>query len=238
MSYKPTSRRPWRAVPALAPHILRTMPWVTLLASCAAGTALLDLTAHVLHASHSTVNQNTMRFTFLSAIAALAFVPQAPFRLIRRTVPVPSATTSAGHILLSVPIVAATCWLQLRIIDAGVPRLFVRPAVYPLVSQLVAWTALALAAATCLDRSRYDDVGGAIAAPLTLIIIGVFWFAPFLKEHLVTPPASAHSAAIAWYAITAPSLVAISLALRDPWRRYFKHLPRWGRWRATDVDAQ
>lgn len=227
VSYAPPARLSWlRAVPALAPHVVRTMPWVTVLAGCAGGTALLDLTAHVVHASHGAVNQNTMRFTFLSAIAALAFVPRAPFRPIRQTVPVPSATTSAGHILLSLPPLAATCRLQLRIVDASIPARLAHGAIYPLLAQLTAWTALAIAAATCVERSRYEDLGGGLAAPLTVTIIGALWFAPFLKEHLVAPPASPHSAVIVWYAVAAITILVTWFALRDPWRRYTKQRGR------------
>ena len=216
--------RPWlRALPALAPHVVRTTPWVTILAGCAAGTALLELSAHLLHASHGSVGQNTLRFTFLSAVAALAFVPKTPFRPITQAVPVPGWILVAGQLLCCLPVIAATCWLQLRIIEVGLPS-SARPASYPLLAQLTAWCAIAIATATSVDRSRYADLGGAVATPLAFALIAIAWYAPVFKAQLVTPPATDAHATIGWYAVSAISLAIASLALRDPWQRYTKHL--------------
>ena len=211
-----------RAVPALAPHMVRAMPWGPLLAGCAAGTLLLDVMAHVLHSSHGAADQQTLRLTFLTVVAALAFVPKAPFRPINLAVPVPAWIFTVGQVVLAAPVVAMTCWLQLRIIDASVPGA-VRPPIYPLLAQISAWSTVAIAAAACIDRTRYADLGGAVAAPVTFVLIAVGWYAPFLKTQFVTPPATAGRATIAWYAVLAGSLGAMSLALADRWRRYLKH---------------
>lgn len=217
--------RPWpRALPALAPHIVRTTPWATLVSGCAAGTLLLDLIAHLMHASHGTVDQNTLRLTFLTAVAALAFVPKAPSKPVSQAVPVPGWIGPAGQILLSLPVIAATAWVQLRIIGVGLPQGPRSTAIYPLLAQIVAWCAVATAMATSVDRSRYADLGGALATPLAFAAVAIAWYVPVLKAHLVAPPASQGSSAIGWYVIGAVSLAVSWLALRDQWYRYTKHL--------------
>lgn len=220
------SRRPlyWLpALPALAPHIVRTTPWATLLAGCLSGTVLVEVMAHVLHMSHASLTQNDLRFTFLTAVAALAFVPRTSFRPVSQSVAVPGWIFPVGQVVLSLPVVVVTGWLQLHIVEATMPPA-ARSAIYPLLAQLVAWSVIGVTTATCIDRTRYADLGGAVAAPLTFLLIAIGWYAPFLKAQLVTPPAAAEHATIGWYAIAAISLVATGLALRDPWQRYTKSL--------------
>jgi hypothetical protein len=204
---------------ALAPFVVRTTPWVPLLGGCVAGTALLDLTAHVMHDSHGTVDQNTLRLTFLTAVAALAFVPRAPMRPITQVVATPSWIVPVGQTLMGLPVVALTAWLQMRIVEAGVPAR-ARPTIYPLLAELVAWCCIAIATATCTDRTRYADLGGMVAVPLTFALIAIAWYTPGLRSHLVVPPASPTQSAIGWYVIAAIAIVAGCVSLRDPWQRY------------------
>jgi hypothetical protein len=100
------------------------------------------------------------------------------------------------------------------------------PAVYPLLAQLTGWCALAVAAAACCDRSRYADLGGAVAAPVSLAIIALAWYSPGINRLLVTPPATARAATLAWYAITAAALALTCVAMRDRWQRYTRVLHR------------
>jgi hypothetical protein len=93
-----------RALPVLARHVARTMPWATLIAGCLAGTALLAVLAYVAGHSHQALSQGAVRVTFLPAVAALAFVPRDPFRPVAQAAPVPAWLTSAGQILLAVPV--------------------------------------------------------------------------------------------------------------------------------------
>ena len=124
---KPTrhARRPrmsWlRALPLLARPIARTMPWVTLITGCLAGTAFLAVMARVADTSHSPLDQGTVRLAFLPAIAALAFVLRAPFRPLTQATPVPAWLAPAGHIVLAAPVLAVTCWAQLRIMAHTIP---------------------------------------------------------------------------------------------------------------------
>jgi hypothetical protein len=216
------SRLSWlRTLPTLARPITRTMPWGTLLTGCLAGTVYLAAMAHAAGTSRWPLGQGAVRLALLPALAALAFVPRAPFRPLTQTTPVPAWVAPAGHLLLAVPILAATCWAQLRIMVHTVPPRTAGhpPAVYPLIAQLTGWCAITVGVAVCVDRSRYADLGGAIAAPVSLAAIALAWYAPRINRILLTPPATAHAAAIAWYAITATALAVTGAALRDRWHR-------------------
>jgi hypothetical protein len=205
-----------------------TMPWVTLLAGCLAGTGYLAVMAHFASASHSPLGPASLRFAFLSAVAALAFVPHAASRPLTQATPVPAWLAPAGHTLLAVPILTVTCWAQLSIIAHAFPphALSRPPAVYPLIAQLTGWCLVSVAAAACVGRSRYADLGGAIAAPVSAIAIALAWYAPLTSKVLVEPPASAHAVTIAWYATASAALALASAAMRDQWHRYSRSLHR------------
>ncbi len=222
------SRLSWvRALPLLARPITRTMPWVTLITGCLAGTVYLAVTAGLAGASHSPLGQGTVRLAFLPAVAALAFVPRAPFRPLSQTTPVPAWVAPAGHLLLAAPILAVTCWAQLRIVAHTItPHAIYLPAVYPLIAQLTGWCVVTVAVAACVDRSRYADLGGAIAAPVSLVAIALAWYAPVISRVLVEPPATAHAVTIAWYANATAALTLTCAAMRDRWHRYSRNLRR------------
>jgi hypothetical protein len=199
-------------------------PWATLLGGCAAGTAVLAVLAGT---SQTPLGQTTVRITFLPAVAAVAFVPHAPLRPLAQTTPLPVWVSRTAQILLAAPVLAVTCWVQLLIMTHTYPTIGRHhlAAIYPLIAQLTGWSALAATIAACCDRSRYYDLGGAIAAPVALAVIAFAWFTPGVKNLLVTHPATPRTATIAWYSIAALSLAITAAALRDPWHRYTRR--RW-----------
>jgi hypothetical protein len=208
-------------MPLLARPITRTMPWVTLLAGCLAGIVYLAVMTHLADASHSPLGPGTVRLAFLPAIAALAFVPRAPFRPLTQTTPVPAWVAPAGHLLLGVLILAVTCWVQLRMIAHTIPlHAIYLPAVYPLIAQLTGWCAVTVAAAACADRSRYADLGGVIAAPVSFAAIALAWNTPITSRFLAEPSATPHGVTIAWYAVASAALALTCAAMRDQWHRY------------------
>jgi hypothetical protein len=210
-----------RALPLLAQPITRTMPWVTLITGCLAGTAFLAVMARVAGTSHSPLDLGTARLAFLPAIAALAFVLRAPFRPLTQATPVPAWLAPAGHIALAAPVLAVTCWAQLRIVAHTIPHTVSHPpAIYPVIAQLTGWCAVTVAAAACADRSRYAGLGGAIAAPVSFAAIALAWYAPVTSRFLIEPPATAHAVTIAWYSIATAGLALSCAAMRDRWHRY------------------
>jgi hypothetical protein len=226
------ARRPrlsWlRALPLLARPITLTMPWVTLITGCLAGTVFLAVMAHVADTSHSPLGQGTVRLAFLPAVAALAFVLRAPFRPVTQATPVPAWVAPACHTFLAAPVLAITCWAQLRIMAHTMPphTLGHPPAIYPMIAQLTGWCLVTVAAAACADRSRYADLGGAVAAPVSFAAIALAWYAPVTARFLVEPPGTAHAVTIAWYAITTAALALTCAAMRDQWHRYTRSLHR------------
>ena len=217
-----------RTLAFLARPISRTMPWATLITGCLAGTVYLAVLAHVAQTSGWLLGQGTVRLAFLPAVAAMAFVPRVPFRPLTQAVPVPAWVAPAGHLLLAVPVLAATCWAQLRIMAQTIPphTLGHPPAVYPLIAQLTGWSAVTVAAAACADRSRYADLGGAIAAPVSFAAIALAWYVPASARLLAGPPATAHGVTVAWYAVASAALALACVAMRDQWHGYSRNLHR------------
>lgn len=208
------------------------MPWTALVTGCVAGTAALAVVAQVARGDWP-FGQGAVRLAFLPAIAALAFVPRARFRPLTQATPVPAWVGPIGHILLAVPILALTCWAQLSIVAhtfriPGAPLSphgsLGPPAIYPLIAQVIGWCVVVVGVAACVDRSRYADLGGAIAAPVSLVAIGIAWYLPITSKFLIVPPATARGVTITWYVIAAVAMAATCAALADRWHRYSRKL--------------
>jgi hypothetical protein len=223
------SRVSWLgALPPLARPIIGTMPWAMLITGCLAGTVCLAVLAHLTGAPRSPLGPGAVRFAFLPAVAALAFVPRAQFRPLTQATPVPAWVAPAGHLLLAAPVLAATCWAQLRIMADTFPQhaLAHPPAIYPLIAQLTGWCAVTVAAAACASRSRYADVSGAIAAPVSFAAIALAWYAPITSRFAAEPPGTALGVTIVWYAVASAALALTGVAMRDQWQRYSRRLHR------------
>ena len=207
-----------RALSALARHVSLTVPWATLLAGCATGTVVL---ATLGMTSRTPLDQGTVRLTFLPTVVALAFVVRTPTRALAQAAPVPTWVAPAAQTLLAAPAVAITCWAQLLIMASTFPAHAGHPpAIYPLVAELTGWCAIGVAVAAACDRSRYSDLGGAIAGPLALVAIVVASVTPCLKDLLAFPPAMPETATIAWYIFATGALAVAVAAMRDRWHRY------------------
>jgi hypothetical protein len=229
------SRVSWlRMLAPLARHIARSMPWVTLASGCLVGTAALALMAQNARNSQAPLDHSAVHIAFLPAVAVLAFVLNAPFRPVTQTTPVPAWVTPAGYLLLAAPVLAATCWVQLRLMDHSMPAGSVAhaPAVYPLIALLTGWCAVTVTIAACAQRSRYANLGGAVAAPIGFAVITLSWFLPATGKWLnepPAPPATMHGVTISWYAIAAAALVVTCVAMQDQWYRYARVVRRWPR---------
>lgn len=216
------------ALPRLIPHLMRTTPWATLLAGCLASMAIFAALARVAVTQHNTfwLDQGTVRLCLLPAVAALAFMVRVWFRPLIQAAPVPGWVAPAGQLLLAAPVLALTCWVQLRVLAvARGPHAPGDPS-YALVAQLAGWASLQVAAAACVGRSRYADLGGAVAAPVTFALIAIAWYTPGIERFLVRPDALLHSVVIGWSSITAVAVAVTCVAWRDSWHRYSRPLSR------------
>jgi hypothetical protein len=211
-------------VSALARHVLLTVPWATLLAGCATGTVLVAVLGET---SRTPLDQDTVRLTFLPVVAALAFVARSPSPVLAETAPLPTWIIPAAQTLLAVPAVAITCLIQLLIMTTTIPAGAGHPpAIYPLIAQLTGWCAIGVAVAAACGRSRYSDLGGAVAAPLALAAIALTWVTPGLKDALALPPATPQTATIAWYILANGALAIAVAGMRDGWHRYTRPCSR------------
>ena len=77
-----------------------------------------------------------------------------------------------------------------------------------------------MAAAAVCDRSRYSDLGGAVAAPVALLLAALAWVTPGVKDGLAVPPAAPATATIAWYGVAIVAVAVGIVGMRDRWRRY------------------
>ena len=214
-----------RVLPLLTAYLIRTMPWVTLITGCLASLAIFTILVRVAAHDHAAfwLDQGTVRLSLLPAAAALAFVPYIPFRPLTLATPVPAWLTPAGHLLLAAPFLALTFWAQLRIMAPAIPPHAPRDPqepLYALIAQLIGWSAIVAAAAAGTARTRFADLGGAIAASSSFAGIALAWYTPLSAKLLVKPPASPHSVTIGWYAITAAALILTFATMRDHWHRY------------------
>jgi len=219
-----------RALVLLIRPTVLTTPWVTLISGCLVGTAILAAFAYVAHKYHAPLGQTTVRFTFLMPSATMAFVPATLFRPLTHTTPVPAWLTSAIQTLLAFAVLAVTCWAQLSLMAYTFPIHATEGAIYTLIAVLTAWSMIFLAVAACCDRSRFADVGGAMAVPISLAIIAFAWFTPAVKDLFVVgagrPLATPRAATIAWYIVAAAALALAYAAMRDRWPRYTRLLAR------------
>ncbi len=169
-----------------------------------------------------------MKLTLLPAITALTFAPRTPLRALTQSAPLPAWIAPATRIVFAIPALALTCWVQLVIMAHSHPAADRHHlvAIYPLIAQLTGWAAVAVAVAACCDRTRYSDLTGPIATPITLALVAFTWLAPGVNHLLETGPATARTAIIAWYTIAAALLALTAAALQDPWHRYTRRLRR------------
>ena len=89
-------------------------------AGCLTGTVFLAILAHVARTSGA-LDQGNVRLAFLPAVAALAFVPRRPVPAADPDHAVPAWVAPACHLLLAAPVLALTCWAQLRIMAYTIP---------------------------------------------------------------------------------------------------------------------
>jgi hypothetical protein len=215
-----------RALLPLIRHTIKTTPWATLISGCLAGTAILAIYAYLAHKYHSPLGPTTVRLTFLIPAATLAFVPCTVFRPLTLATPVPACLAAAIQTLLAFAVLALTCWVQLRLMAYTIPGHTAGPAIYPLIAGLTGWSTIFVAVAACCDRSRFADIGGALAVPISAAAIALAWFTPGVKDLFIAPPTTARAASIAWYILAAAALALAYAAMRDHWHRYTRK-PRW-----------
>jgi hypothetical protein len=157
-----------------------------------------------------------VRAAFVPLVLVAAFLAADPHRPLVATLPASAWLTAATHTALALPVLAGTAALQLRLaaaeLAAGqryphVPAHLAWPA---LSAELGAAAAVALATASVVARTRWHELGEAIAAPVSLAVIAA-------------TPAAAPAAVtdVTWRVLLvgALALATAAWAQRDPWLR-------------------
>jgi hypothetical protein len=220
--HRPQPHRPQphraRVLRTALPHLAATMPWGTLLGGCAIGVAISVVDYRFAGTASDAVGVTTVvRAAFVPLVLVAAFLAADPHRPLVATLPAPAWLTTATHTALALPVLAGTAALQLRLAIAELAtgqRYSPVPAHLPwpaLAAELGVAVAIALAVASIVARTRWHELGGAIAAPVALAVI--------VAGHAVTPAAVT---AVTWRVLLvgAVALAIAAWAQRDPWRRW------------------
>ena len=186
---------------AAAPHLVRTVPWAVLIAACATGLAVSLVSSQFLNPLRST--EGVLLFSRLAAVplaAAMAFLAWSPDRSLTVTLPAPSWLAHAFRVACALPVIGLTVFIQYELarreLATGSAAALPGRVSWPTqLAEFIAWLAVAAAAAAAIDRTRWRELGGAVAAPITLALIALLiavgsysawgWWATALAAGLV-----------------------------------------------------
>lgn len=230
--------RPGRLRPGLwaGRHLLLTMPWTSAVAFGAVGAAMTYSISLLAGPSQSpAVLLASMRAGLAVATLGLCFLFADPAPLLTETLPARPWTLRAMRVVLALPIVAVSGLAQ---VSAGLRALATddppgislpRAAAWGGFGiELAAFCALALLAAALVARSRRRELGGALAAPLALLVIAALAAVPhhvdvYPSGYLVDPSALGQAAWAgaerAWAVVCAVALAGAAWGSRDLWSR-------------------
>jgi hypothetical protein len=213
-------------------HVARTTAWVPLLAGCITGCAVAAALLALARAGESPAALGVgIRVSFIPVIAGVAFLLRDPGRLLITTLPARAWLTPALRVGMAVPVLAASCAAQLRLAADALAADVRAPAALPwvaLAGELAAWCAATLALAAALERTRWQDLAGLIAALGAMATVAASALRPL---HLLTATITGMTSAQQRQWTTAWQFWALTLAIAtagacwaagDPWWR----LPR------------
>ncbi|HEY1616052.1 MAG TPA: hypothetical protein VGG25_00460 [Streptosporangiaceae bacterium] len=204
------------------------MPWEPLVAGMSAGLALSALIARFASAAEPQAELiMSVRLTFLPALAGLGFLLHDGHRQLAGALPVPSWRIPVLRLSLALPPAGVVCWLQLGLVTGALARSGAgRLPVPPLATEFAGCCAVVLAVAAAAERSRWQDLGGAVAVPAALALQAVLALPPLrlLPTAFAGLTHAQHTAWLrAWLAWAVLGLLAAALAAwfsRDPWHRH------------------
>jgi hypothetical protein len=219
------------------PYLVRTQPW-----GAVAGAAGLGLFIVVVIASSSGLLQSPedlvigLRSAFVATSLGIAFVSSDATGELVEALPVPAWRLCAVRLALTLPALALSGAGQIVIgahaftVDDRLQGLGHRPLAWPgLASELVGFCGLLVIATAVVNRSRWRDLGGALAAPLGLGLIALLALLPLgllPSTYLFSPTRVSHrtweQAEWTWVAVAAVSGVIAAWANGDRWHRLRK----------------
>ncbi len=226
----------------LAAHVARMTSWGPLLAGCVSGigvTVALRIFAGPIE-SPSALGTG-IRVSFIPVIAGLAFLLHDPGRQLTGTLPARAWLPSALRVAVALPILCLSCLIQLLTAARAIAvdlHAIGQPGSLPwlaLTAEFIAWCAVALALAAGLERTRWHDLAGLVAAVCALLVVGALALVPLhLLPATIADMSSAQqrqwtAAWRLWAAAAAAAAVVAGWAAGDPWRRVGAVVPRMSR---------
>ncbi|HEV2370583.1 MAG TPA: hypothetical protein VGS19_00310 [Streptosporangiaceae bacterium] len=229
----PSRGRRREAVRPLARHVLPTLPWGPLLAGCGAGTLAGLATARLAGPlQHPAAVLTGVRAAFVPVVTGLAFLLHDPNRQLTGALPVPAWLIPTLRVTAVLPVLGLVCWLQLHLgavalsadlrgtgaAAPGLPTL-------AMAGEFAAMCSVALAASAAVARTRWQELGGAAAAPGAIAVLGSLAVAPLgllPTQFTGMTAAQRHAWARAWHEWALIGALALALAwwsARDPWHR-------------------
>jgi hypothetical protein len=203
------------------------MPWGPLVSGIGTGLTFSVLIARFASAAEPPAELVTsVRLAFLPALAGLGFLLHDGHRQLAGALPVPSWVIPALRLSLALPPAGLSCWLQLDLVARALARGEAGPLpVLPMITEFAGCCAVVLAVAAAAERSRWQDLGGAVAVPAALALLAVLALPPLrLLPTAYAGLTTAQQAAWlrAWLVWAVMALLATALTTwlaRDPWRR-------------------
>jgi hypothetical protein len=214
-------------------HVAEVLPWGALLAGCLTGIAVTAALRRFAGPIETPVDLGAgVRASFVPVIAGLAFLLHDPHRQLTGALPTRAWVTPAIRVALALPVLALTGAIQLHLAAralAADQRAAGQPAAglpwVALTTELAAGSALALLLAAGLERTRWRELAGVVAAIGALAVAAALALLPLhMLPAAITDMTSAQArqwiAASRLWAVTggAAALVA-GWAAGDPWRR-------------------
>ncbi|HXB47845.1 MAG TPA: hypothetical protein VNW50_08780 [Streptosporangiaceae bacterium] len=218
---------------ALAWHVAGLMPWGPLLAGCLTGISVTIALRIFAGPIETPVQVGAgARASFVPVIAGLAFLLHDPHRQLTGALPARAWLTPAIRVALALPVLALSGVIQLQVaaraLAADLHAASQSAAGLPwvaLTAELAAWCALALALAAGLERTRWRELTGVVAAVGTLAAAGALALLPLhmLPAAIIAMTKSQmHYWTMAWrlwIATGAAAALVAGWAAGDPWRR-------------------
>jgi len=232
-----------RSVTEATPHLVRTQPWAPL--TGAAGLGLLIVAAMSYFAGPFQRPADLiggLRAAFAVTALGVCFVLSDPAGDLLEAVPVPAWSVRALRMSLAVPVLALGAAGQLVLagrafaLDERLQGQGHHTLAWPgLALELVGFSALAYMAGALVDRGRWRDLGGALAAPLGLGLIAALAIIPLgllPTAYPLGPTRADRSAWVtaewSWAVVAVVSLLVTGWASRDRWQRLGRRVSRLG----------
>jgi hypothetical protein len=193
-------------------YLVQTMPGRFLIAACGLGLTVSFVSSQFLSPHSSAAGVLLLSWIATAPVAAsAAFLAATPDKILVTTLPGPSWLPHAVHLVAALLVIGPAAAVQFVITRAELAQ--TAPYAHPgqlswesWLSQFTAWLMVSTATAATVDRTRWRDLGGALAMPIALALIALLLLAP------------SHSLWI-WWATIAVGASAALWQSRDPWSR-------------------